>query len=127
MAKKILAIAIAAVTTVALGVTALAVDRISCRTYLYERRQYAREFITHTAYTEYVDIVTAGIQCLRIDTGAEVGTGELVSNKNSCTATASQSVLYVDCSQQVRAFGSHSAYKNGKAVLFEFTQSKDAA
>ncbi|MDE6728786.1 MAG: hypothetical protein K2J80_12740, partial [Oscillospiraceae bacterium] len=113
-----------------LGVTAFAdiiTENYSCRTYVYERRQYAREFAVETKYKKgTVDIITAGIECLRIDTGAKVGTGELVSNKNSSSAVAYESVLYSDCAKQVRAFGSHSAYKNGQTVVFEFTHSKEA-
>lgn len=74
------------VTAAALGVTALAdpiTDTYSCRTYVYERRQYSRELAVETKYKKgTVDIITAGIECLRIDTGAKVGTGEPVSSKN---------------------------------------------
>ncbi|MDE6728647.1 MAG: hypothetical protein K2J80_12025 [Oscillospiraceae bacterium] len=131
MAKKIFSIIMAVVTTATfLGGTALAdvsTSDFSCSTYVSDRREDLREFTVKTIYKKgTVDIITAGIQCCRMDNGTNVGPGELISNKNSSVAVAYESVKYSDCSRAVRAFGSHSAYKNGQTVVFEFTQSKEA-
>lgn len=130
MAKKIFSIVMAAVIAVTLSVTALADDteeKNPCKTYVSARRQYARDFKAETNY-DYgmAEIITAGIRCLRIDTGAAVSDGDLVTEKNSNHAEVYETVSYIPYSMKVRAFGSHSAYKNGQAVVFKFTQSEEA-
>ena len=86
---------------------------------------------SYTAITEYkysspLDVITAGVSCCRIDTGANVGDGWLTENKNSRKATASEAISYNPYSMSVRGFGSHSAYENGQTVLYKFTQSSAA-
>lgn len=86
---------------------------------------------SYTAITEYkysspLDVITAGVSCCRIDTGANVGGGWLTENKNSRKATESEAISYNPYSMSVRGFGSHSAYENGQTVLYKFTQSSAA-
>lgn len=129
MAKKVLSVLMAVLITASLSVTSFAQGITVYRTYISVYSSTIKEFTAETKYKELVNIVTAGIQCLRIDTGAQVGKGYLASDGS---ANAPKSVYYVAAfegfdrssySMKIRALGSHSAYKDGQAVLFEFTQS----
>lgn len=129
MAKKILSVFMAVLITASLSVTSFAQGTTVYRTYISVNNSAIKEFTAETKYKEPVNIVTAGIQCLRIDTGTEVGKGILAkdeSPKNKKTVyhiKAFEGFSRSSYPMKIRGFGSHSAYNDGQAVLFEFTQS----
>lgn len=127
--KKILGgiAAILAASTLTIFASAISASDFTYNTTVKTYQMYR----SYTAITEYkyslpLDVITAGVSCCRIDTGATVGDGWLTENKNSRKATASEAISYNPYSMSVRGFGSHSAYENGQTVLYKFTQSSAA-
>lgn len=127
--KKILGgiAAILAASTLTIFASAISASDFTYNTTVKTYQMYR----SYTAITEYkysspLDVITAGVSCCRIDTGANVGDGGLTENKNSRKATASEAISYNPYSMSVRGFGSHSAYENGQTVLYKFTQSSAA-
>ena len=127
--KKILGgiAAILAASTLTIFASAISASDFTYNTTVKTYQMYR----SYTAITEYkysspLDVITAGVSCCRIDTGANVGDGWLTENKNSRKATASEAISYNPYSMSVRGFGSHSAYENGQTVLYTFTQSSAA-
>lgn len=125
--KRIMGAVSAMVTALSLAVTASAV---SSSDFNYSTSvvggQVSRTYKASTVYTKTditLDVITAGVSCCRLDTGATVGDGWLTENQNSRSAYADDSISYQSCPTQVRGFGSHSAYENGQTVLYKFTQS----
>lgn len=129
MTKKIFSMAVAAITAAALCVTAIADDYSTSHhgsVKVSDRRQYAREFKATTTYLAVADEIFAGIQCARYDTGAAASENLLESRKNTFGVSASVSVDYVSYPMLVRAFSSHTAYKNGKQLFEEYNMSETA-
>ena len=127
--KKILGgiAAILAASTLTIFASAISASDFTYNTTVKTYQMYR----SYTAITEYkysspLDVITAGVSCCRIDTGANVGDGWLTENKNSRKAPASEAISYNPYSMSVRGFGSHSAYENGQTVLYKFTQSSAA-
>lgn len=127
--KKILGgiAAILAASTLTIFASAISASDFTYNTTVKTYQMYR----SYTAITEYkysspLDVITAGVSCCSIDTGANVGDGWLTENKNSRKATASEAISYNPYSMSVRGFGSHSAYENGQTVLYKFTQSSAA-
>lgn len=127
--KKILGgiAAILAASTLTIFASAISASDFTYNTTVKTYQMYR----SYTAITEYkysspLDVITAGVSCCRIDTGANVGDGWLTENKNSRKTTASEAISYNPYSMSVRGFGSHSAYENGQTVLYKFTQSSAA-
>ena len=119
--------AILAASTLTIFASAISASDFTYNTTVKTYQMYR----SYTAITEYkysspLDVITAGVSCCRIDTGANVGDGWLTENKNSRKATVSEAISYNPYSMSVRGFGSHSAYENGQTVLYKFTQSSAA-
>ena len=119
--------AILAASTLTIFASAISASDFTYNTTVKTYQMYR----SYTAITEYkysspLDVITAGVSCCRIDTGANVGDGWLTENKNSRKTTASEAISYNPYSMSVRGFGSHSAYENGQTVLYKFTQSSAA-
>ncbi len=127
MLKKLFSITTAVLTVFSLATSAFAYD-FSFKTEIYNYTSTSRSYRAITKVTDggNVDIITAGLKCLRIDNGEAVGE-DFWSEKNSKSVEASDCVYYYPYSMLVRGFGSHSAYKNGQTVLYEFTQTENVA
>lgn len=113
--------AVASITAAALCVTAMAGSSPHGNVGVSDRRQYARDYTAKTNSGNVVaDEIFAGIQCLRIDTGAAVSENLLESRKKASSVTATVSVDYISYPMLVRAFSSHTAYKNGQQLFEEY-------
>lgn len=84
--KKILGgiAAILAASTLTIFASAISASDFTYNTTVKTYQMYR----SYTAITEYkysspLDVITAGVSCCRIDTGANVGDGWLTENKNS--------------------------------------------
>lgn len=127
MVKKVFAIIMASLTVFALAASVFAYS-FSYKTEIYNYTSTSRSYraITKVTTGGKVDIITAGLKCLRIDNGNTVGE-DFWSENNATEAEAFASVPYSPFYMSVRGFGSHSAYKNGQTVLYEFTQTANVA
>ena len=106
--KKILGgiAAILAASTLTIFASAISASDFTYNTTVKTYQMYR----SYTAITEYkysspLDVITAGVSCCRIDTGANVGDGWLTENKNSRKATVSEAISYNPYSMSVRGFG----------------------
>ena len=128
MKKKIFSMAVAALAAAAISVTAMAADDFgfSHSVRVSDRAKYWREFTAETKSSEIMDEIFAGIQCLRLDTGAAASDNLLEQRKKTDEVHVSVSVTYASYPMEVRAFSSHSAHKGGKMIYEEYDQS-DAA
>lgn len=128
MLKKVSTVLIAIITVFAMAASAFAYN-FSIRTEIYNYVSTSRSYraITQVTSGGSVDIITAGLQCLRTDTGAAVGNGDFYSLKKATRVEASECIPYNPYGMSVRGFGSHSAYSNGQTVLYEFTQTPNVA
>ena len=127
MVKKFFAVIMASLTVFALAASVFAYS-FSYRTEIYNYTSTSRSYraITKVSAGGKVDIITAGLKCLRLDNGNAVGE-DFWSEKNATEAEAFASVPYNPYGMSVRGFGSHSAYKNGQTLLYEFTQTANVA
>lgn len=125
MTKKIFSILVAAITTSAICVTAMAAD-YEYSVGVSRREKYWREFTAVTRYIKSVDEIYAGLQCLRVDTGAAASENVLEKNEHATYVAASVSVDYESYPMLVRAFSNHSAYKNGQQLFIEYDESETA-
>lgn len=125
MVKKIFSMVVAAITVAAISVTAMAAD-FEYSVGVSRREKYWREFRAETRYSAGADEIFAGIQCLRLDTGAAASENLLNSAKNATYVAASVSVDYASYPMLVRAFSNHSAYKNGQTLFKEYGESEAA-
>lgn len=126
MAKKIFSIVVAAIAAAALCVTAMASTHGSVD--IDKQAKYWRSFKAETEYPAGANEIYAGIQCLRVDTGTAASENWLESAeaKDGVLVTyveATVSVSYASYPMLVRAFSSHTAYKNGQQLFEEYNES----
>ena len=117
--KKIISMVVAAITTAAICVTAMASSSEHGSVDIDQQEKYWRSFKATTTNSEPVDIIYAGIQCLRLDNGAPASENILEPDYNTDEVYATVSVDYSSYPMLVRAFSSHSAHKNGKMIFDE--------
>jgi len=123
MAKKICSMVIAAIAAAAICVTAMASSSPHGSVEIDQQEKYWRSFLAETHDSVPMDKIYAGIQCLRLDTGAAASENLLKSGYNMDEVYASVSVDYATYPMLVRAFSSHTAYKDGQQRFEEYNQS----